>query len=92
MIPLLFADLSPFITNYNQSLDKVIDQCSANFQNLKRIKEDFVKKMDQFYEEADEMKKELANRTQSFKDKENQLNAQLVTKRQQLLALKGNTH
>ena len=48
--------------------------------------------MDQFYEEADEMKKELANRTQSFKDKENQLNAQLVTKRQQLLALKGNTH
>ena len=98
VIPFLFADvsamgddLSPFITTYNQRRDKVIDQCSTNSHQFERIKEDFLKKLDEFEKETDAIKEHLANKTREFQGEENQLKAQLETIKGQLSVQEGIT-
>ena len=87
----VIVDLGPFTTEYQQRLDNVIGQCVVNFHELKTVKEKFDAKVDEFQKEVEETKKELTNKTRTFKDKENQLKAQIDAVDKQLTLKDGNS-
>merc|ERR1712142_1463254 len=79
------VNLTAFASDYKQRLDKVIGQCLANFRELNRTKQHFQQTIDEIQKEAEDLKIDLANATQTFEKRENMLKAQLNAKHNQLL-------